>query len=93
MLGSVHATLLTPALKTDFYGAYGEVSYDQTAKNWFNMQMGGVCTPAVNPGGVKSTTLTAGAVNECTPDFQYFHRPGGDGRDATVLGTRFKLKL
>jgi len=27
------------------------------------------------------------------PDFQFFRRPGGDGRDAVVLGTRAKLKL
>jgi porin len=27
------------------------------------------------------------------PDFQFFRRPGGDGRDAVVLGTRFKVKL
>jgi porin len=27
------------------------------------------------------------------PDFQFFHRPGGDGRDAVVLGLRFKLRL
>ncbi|APR80401.1 Carbohydrate-selective porin [Minicystis rosea] len=27
------------------------------------------------------------------PDFQFFHHPGGDGRDAVILGLRSKLKL
>jgi porin len=26
------------------------------------------------------------------PDFQIFHQPGGDGRDAAVFGVRFKIK-
>ena len=62
----------TPSLKTDFTAAYGEISYNNTAASWFNTQMGGVCTPLVADGATKSTNLSAGAVNACDPNFQYF---------------------
>jgi carbohydrate-selective porin OprB len=27
------------------------------------------------------------------PDVQYYRTPGGDGRDALIIGTRLKMKL
>jgi hypothetical protein len=66
----------TPSLKTAFGAAYGEISYDTTASNWFATQMGGACAAAVGAtGAATSTQVSASGVvgaNKCSPNYQYF---------------------
>jgi hypothetical protein len=62
----------TPTLKTSFSAAYSENSYNGAAQNWFRTQMGGVCAVGLGAtGAATSTTVAAGAVNACSPHFQY----------------------
>jgi hypothetical protein len=62
----------TPQLKTSIGGGYTHVSYNSTATGWMQTQLGGVCTPAGATGAAKSANLSAGAVNNCDPDWSYF---------------------